>query len=104
MTSRALEVARFFGCGSKYFVSGISENETLRPSDGERVVPGVRSAFLRTVREGVRDRAQEDQVLVLSSVSCNPVLWEWVLSWHWVFCCFFMNKAVDSCLLEWDIA
>ena len=70
MTSRAREVARFLGCGSKYFVSGISENETLRRSDGKRVVPGARSAFLRTVRDGVRDRAREDQVLVLCSVSC----------------------------------
>ena len=34
------------------------------------MVPGVRSAFLRTVREGVRDRAWEDHVLLLTSVSC----------------------------------
>ena len=36
---------------------------------GKRV-PGAWSAFLRTVRDGVRDRAREDQVLVLCSVSC----------------------------------
>ena len=57
-------------CGTKYLVSGVSENETLRPSDGVRAVPGAWSAFLRTVRDGVRDRAREDQVLVLCSVSC----------------------------------
>ena len=69
MTSRAREVARFFGCASKYLVSGVSENETLRPSDGVRAVPGAWSAFLRTVRDGVHDRAREDQTLVLGTSS-----------------------------------
>ena len=65
MTSRARDVARFLDVASMYFVSGISENETLRPSDGVRVAPGARSAFLRTVRDGVRDLAREDPTLVL---------------------------------------
>ena len=68
MTSRAREVARFLGFASMNFVSGISENETLRP-DGVRVIPGVWSAFLRTVRVGVRDLAREDQTLVLDTSS-----------------------------------
>ena len=69
MTSRAREVARFLGCASKNLVSGVSENETLRPSDGVRAVPGAWSGFLRTVRDGVRDRAREDQTLVLGTSS-----------------------------------
>ena len=69
MTSRAWEVARL-GCASMNLVSGISENETLRPPDGVRAIPGAWSAFLRTVRDGVRDRAREDQ---------NPCTWYFFL-------------------------
>ena len=34
-----------------------------------RAIPGAWSAFLRTVRDGVRDRAREDQTLVLGTSS-----------------------------------
>ena len=71
VTSRAREVACLLAVvGSKYLVSGTSENDIRRlPAEGDRRGSRKRSAFLSTTGVGVRARARDAQVREPASFS-----------------------------------